>query len=95
MTEWVLAIWITFVPLEEGKQAKELQLTIPHNSYESCVDEAKRLNQFMFTMPKLTLKIDAKCQQNESYCTDDGCPEFYKEEIIEENNVQGNSRIRI
>ena len=35
MTEWILAIWITFVPLEEGKQAKELKLTIPHNSYES------------------------------------------------------------
>ena len=95
MSSWILAIWITFVPLEEGKEAKELQLSIPHDSYKSCQEEVSKIDKFMFTMPGLTLKVDAECQPNKHYCTDDGCPDFYKDEIIEENNVQNNTRTRI
>ena len=49
----------------------------------------------MCTIPGLTLKVNAECKPNEHYCTDDGCPDFYKEEIIEENNVHNNTRVRI
>ena len=92
---WILAIWITFIPLEEGKEAKEMQLSIPHDSYRSCQEEVNKIDNFMFTIPGLTLKVNAECKPNEHYCTDDGCPEFFKDEIIEENNVHNNTRVRI
>ena len=63
MSSWILAIWITFVPLEQGKEAKELQLSIPHDSYRSCQEEVDKIQGYLDKNPTIKKRFISEDNQ--------------------------------
>ena len=79
MGEWLLTIWFTIIPTDT-MEPKEFSFSTSYDSYEECVIEEDKFNSISVSLPGIEFHAEASCKPNEDYCTDDGCPDFYKDD---------------